>query len=265
MERPRSSSGGVTTARRQGILKKRRSLDENEVHKRCFSPDSHDFKPILKSHRRSSLEELRMRSPDLPSILKRKTSREEEPEEVGVEPQGILKRKSSTGSNTQLHVKIVDVAPCEDGVRPILKKRSSSEEQNTPDMSLGETPRPILKKKTSEEAETKKPILKTRKLSGEEEVKVTEKPILKKEKSEDSPVVLRQGRSRTSGSPEPRRPLSVAELVNNIESVRQSSSPTSPGPTTGAVPKFKVGGMVSRSSNEGRYMMNGHSLYTSER
>lgn len=63
--------------RRQGILKKHRSLDEGVggAGRRSASPD----KPILKPHRRNSLEEVRRRtqSPEPQSILKRKTSREE--------------------------------------------------------------------------------------------------------------------------------------------------------------------------------------------
>lgn len=50
--------------RRQGILKKHRSLDEAEVtRRRSCSPDIDiaEFRPILKHQRRSSLEELRRR------------------------------------------------------------------------------------------------------------------------------------------------------------------------------------------------------------
>lgn len=59
---------GTNNSRRQGILKKHRSLDDG---RRSVSPPS--------SLRRSSLEELRRRtnSPEPQSILKRKTSREE--------------------------------------------------------------------------------------------------------------------------------------------------------------------------------------------
>lgn len=181
-------------SKRQGILKKRRSLDENEVlRRRSYSPDpnSPDFKPILKNQRRSSMEELtrRSKSPDSApqSILKRKSSREEEIEECnGTEPQGILKRKSYVGcSSGHQHVKIsesvilaaaaaVGEIKISENVRPILKKKSSSEEYSTPELSLSEVPRPILKKKTSldvddAEDKPKKPILKSsRKTSLEE-------------------------------------------------------------------------------------------------
>lgn len=182
-------------SKKQGILKKRRSLDENEVlRKRSGSPDANfsDFKSILKNERRSSMEELRRRShsPDstiLQGILKRKFSKEEETEEnLGsgslIEPQGILKRKSLPQPNCgQQHVKIYDsiVAAAAGGigemqisesVRPILKKKSSSEEHSASDVSPAEVPKSILKKKTNAdgdetEEKPKKPILKSSKTS----------------------------------------------------------------------------------------------------
>lgn len=91
----------TTTNRKQGILKKRRSLDESQVlrHRSC-SPDTiisngRESRSILKSQRRSSLEEItRIQSPDshLQGILKRKSSRnEEDVEHLLNSPQGILK------------------------------------------------------------------------------------------------------------------------------------------------------------------------------
>nr|CAD7438072.1 unnamed protein product [Timema bartmani] len=198
-------------SKRQGILKKRASLDESEVmRRRSCSPDianfgtdeGSDFKPILRYHRRSSLEELvrRTQSPDPHphSILKRKTSREdgeiEERTSCSPEPQGILKRKSFTGSSScgnsnSPHVSIAasviaaaagidptDILDNSEHMRPILKKKSSSEDSGTADL-MSEVPRPILKKKPSIEIEElddrpKKPILKisSRKSSQEERV-----------------------------------------------------------------------------------------------
>lgn len=104
----------------------------------------------------------------------------------GSEPQGILKRKSSSGSSTgPVHVTIAEsvilaVAGVqeavydEDHVRPILKKKTSSCEEPSLDSlsSCSETPKPILKKKSSSETDDtdekhrKRPILKSRKDSG---------------------------------------------------------------------------------------------------
>ncbi|XP_075225923.1 uncharacterized protein LOC142327040 [Lycorma delicatula] len=177
--------------RRQGILKKHRSLDEAEVtRRRSCSPDveTAEFRPILKHQRRSSLEELhrRTQSPEPQSILKRKTSREEGVEaNTTSEPQGILKRKTSTTSSEEGlgHVTIADTvilaitggvpAVSEDHVKPILKKKSISGEEIPSEItSSSETPRPILKKKSSVETEDiedkhhVKPILKSRKDNG---------------------------------------------------------------------------------------------------
>ncbi|KAF5297869.1 hypothetical protein FQR65_LT09894 [Abscondita terminalis] len=186
-----------TNRKRQGILKKRRSLDESQVlrHRSC-SPEvavgRSDSRSILKNQRRSSLEEiLRTRSPEsgLHSILKRRSSRHDEdidPPINSPEPHGILKRRSgssSTGSTNQSpHVSIATavilaaaggaeiVLENNELVKPILKKKSISEDltfDNT------EVPKPILKKKSSTDTDDcedkpKKPILKNSKNSVEE-------------------------------------------------------------------------------------------------
>ena len=85
--------------KRHGILKKRSSLDESEImRRRSCSPDvsisennSSEFRPILKNQRRSSLDEIvrRAQSPDPypTSILKRKSSREDESEDRQLSPE----------------------------------------------------------------------------------------------------------------------------------------------------------------------------------
>ncbi|XP_076639172.1 supervillin [Colletes latitarsis] len=187
------------THKRHGILKKRSSLDESEIlRRRSCSPDISfadntysEFRPILKNQRRSSLDEIikRDQSPDPQptSILKRKSSREDDREDrqVGsLEPQGILKRKSTNSlrtSSVNHHVIITMDATSVSGpeildsskVRPILKKKHSREESFGSDPPSLE-PRPILKKKSSTESDEhedkpKKTILKcTRKNSQDE-------------------------------------------------------------------------------------------------
>lgn len=260
---------------RQGILKKRRSLDESQVaRRRSCSPEvsfadngSSDInKPILKN-RRSSLEDVvRNRSPDgqIQGILKRKLSREEELTNDDLshsspEPHGILKRKSnssSSSSTTSSHVSIAQavllaaaggaeiVEEEKEIVRPILKKKSFSEERPCPDILPPETPKPILKKKSTEHDDhefdlPKKPILKTsKKLSGDEghassfdlseDDRSSRRPSLLRSKTSDQsgseceatvkPILKQRGSSLTrdrSQSPRPRLSF-CAESESNI-------------------------------------------------
>ncbi|RZC38334.1 supervillin, partial [Asbolus verrucosus] len=188
----------ATTNRKQGILKKRRSLDESQVmrHRSC-SPDvankAPDSRSILKNQRRSSLEELtRTQSPEmqLHGILKRKTSRNEDDVDHSLNsPQGILKRRSgassagSTGNTPHVSITTAVILAAAGGaemvlepeiVKPILKKKSFSEEHSYSESSHSEAPKPILKKKSSTDTDDcderpKKPILKTSRNSLERE------------------------------------------------------------------------------------------------
>ncbi|CAG9830419.1 unnamed protein product [Diabrotica balteata] len=188
----------TTSKRKQGILKKRRSLDESTVmrHRSC-SPDvanKTDSRSILKNQRRSSLEELRRtRSPETPlqGILKRRTSRHDEDDHSLNSPQSILKRKSGASSagstNSTPHVSITTAVilaaaggaemvlePEADAVKPILKKKSFSEEYSQYTDIPVDVPKPILKKKSSTDTddseEKPKPILKLPRTSIERDI-----------------------------------------------------------------------------------------------
>lgn len=174
-------------AYRQGILKKHSSLDEAEIRQRSCSPDVseykfQEFKPILKSHRRSSLEDLvHNRSSELHSILKRSKPNNEDNSDNSTSPHGILKRKafnikghcdrlsfdSFSSRDTFSEVDAI--------VKPILKNKQTSLEMTTAEKNNIDIPRPILKKKQSTENDTdeekpKKPILKINRKSLEEEM-----------------------------------------------------------------------------------------------
>ncbi|XP_037029345.1 uncharacterized protein LOC119069403 isoform X2 [Bradysia coprophila] len=156
------------SASRQGILKKRSSLDESR-YSRSHSPDERSV--LIRTPRRNSLEELQH------GILKQRSYDSKTDLSVHNEPHGILKKKENcTPSETSYpkHVSISEAVIlaaaelCKDAVgsddeeyeiRPILK-------QDTPTIS---TPRPILKKKYSSESEEIRPILKTSRKSSREE------------------------------------------------------------------------------------------------
>ncbi|XP_034940979.1 supervillin-like isoform X2 [Chelonus insularis] len=238
--------------KKHGILKKRSSLDENEILRRqSNSPDvyteisSYESRPILKNERRSSLDELvkRSRSPEPQpiSILKRKSLGEDDREDLSsTEPQSILKRPSS-GSNksgsTGHHVSIAAaVAKTLGGVeflnggictevRPILKKKMSREESSSSDPPSLE-PRPILKKKSSTESDEhedrpKKTILKLSKKSSEESSNESETASPKKL----SVLRNRSLQRRTNSLPECD---AVRSILKNSSSGRSRSSDLTP-------------------------------------
>lgn len=157
------------SASKQGILKKRSSLDESR-YSRSHSPDERSI--LVRTPRRNSLEEiqhigiLKQRSYDAKSDNQMPTS----------EPHGILKKKETSTPSDAGYPKHVSISEavilaaaelCKDAIvsdgeheiRPILK-------QDTPTIS---TPRPILKKKYSSDTEEIRPILKSSRKSSREE------------------------------------------------------------------------------------------------
>ncbi|XP_055913672.1 uncharacterized protein LOC129947223 isoform X7 [Eupeodes corollae] len=169
-----------TRTKRQGILKKRSSLDESRYYSRSHSPDERSI--LVKSARRNSLEETQH------GILKQSSYESKSDGCPSAEPHhGILKKKDSTStpsesSHPSKHVSIsqaVILAAAElckdivtsssspptsndseyDNIRPILKVDSQEIR----------APKPILKKKSSSETEEIRPILKTSRKSSREE------------------------------------------------------------------------------------------------
>nr|XP_022920329.1 supervillin isoform X1 [Onthophagus taurus] len=247
-----------TNHKRQGILKKRRSLDESQVlrHRSC-SPDvatKSDSRSILKNQRRSSLEEItRIRSPDpqIQGILKRKSSRPEDDHENSLNsPQGILKRKSGTSSagstsGTQ-HVSIATavilaaaggaemILDTNEHVKPILKKKSIDEQYHFD--SSTETLKPILKKKSSTDTDDPednkpRPILKIprssleyRDYSETDSSEFEVKPILKQNKDDDLPRLRFRGNDDGSVEVERRRrrPDTICTDFNISETIKKT-------------------------------------------
>lgn len=201
LDTPSSASG---RSKRQGILKKRSSLDESRYYSRSHSPDERSI--LIKSARRNSLEEAGSTLSlggggvgvgQAHGILKQSSYDSSKsdgcPSANECQPHSILKKKDSLstpsdgGGHVSKHVSIsqaVTLAAAEllaahdgltgaqedgeDGhecIRPILKQESTSSEE------AARPPKPILKKKSFGEADEHeiRPILKSSRKSSREE------------------------------------------------------------------------------------------------
>lgn len=197
-----SSSSAIGRSKRQGILKKRSSLDESRYYSRSHSPDERSI--LIKSARRNSLEEAGSTLGSSSSqgvvqahgILKQSSYDSSKsdgcPSANECQPHSILKKKDSLstpsdgGGHVSKHVSISQavtlaaaellaahdgIAVQEDGgeehesIRPILKQESTSSEE------AARPPKPILKKKSFGEADEHeiRPILKSSRKSSREE------------------------------------------------------------------------------------------------
>ncbi|KAH8296575.1 hypothetical protein KR054_008073, partial [Drosophila jambulina] len=187
-------AGAAARCKRQGILKKRSSLDESRYYSRSHSPDERSI--LIKSARRNSLEEAGTGlSPahQAHGILKQSSYDSSKsdgcPSANESQPHSILKKKDSLSTPSDggchKHVSISQAvtlaaaelaahdggATLEDGgeeheIRPILKQESTSSEEAV------RLPKPILKKKSfgeADEHEIIRPILKSSRKSSREE------------------------------------------------------------------------------------------------
>nr|NP_001261328.1 supervillin, isoform U [Drosophila melanogaster]AGB94023.1 supervillin, isoform U [Drosophila melanogaster] len=181
---------GAGRCKRQGILKKRSSLDESRYYSRSHSPDERSI--LIKSARRNSLEEAGtgLSPAQAHGILKQSSYDSSKsdgcPSATESQPHSILKKKDSLSTPSDggchKHVSIsqaVTLAAAElaahDGItfddgeeheiRPILKQESTSSEEAV------RPPKPILKKKSFGEADEHeiRPILKSSRKSSREE------------------------------------------------------------------------------------------------
>ncbi|XP_017157072.1 pneumococcal serine-rich repeat protein isoform X5 [Drosophila miranda] len=188
---------GTARSKRQGILKKRSSLDESRYYSRSHSPDERSI--LIKSARRNSLEEAGTGLSPAQShgILKQSSYDSSKsdgcPSATESQPHSILKKKDSLSTPSDggchKHVSIsqavtlaaAELAAHHDGyfgledaagegewhdIRPILKQESTSSEE------AARPPKPILKKKSfgeADEHEAIRPILKSSRKSSREE------------------------------------------------------------------------------------------------
>lgn len=213
------------TSARQGILKKRSSLDESR-YSRSQSPDERGI--LVKNHRRNSLEEIQHSH----GILKQSSYESVTiPSNTDI-PHGILKKKETP---TQLdHLKHVSIVEAVNIAAAELNNGFSSGNVGVGGTgnSSGSTPRPILKKKYSTDAdEMIRPILKSSRKSSREESLASDcdgeggiRPILKSHspsrkysQSEEEAIAhdksMRRKRSKSleiSG-------VSVTERIRNME------------------------------------------------
>ncbi|KAF7991845.1 hypothetical protein HCN44_010646 [Aphidius gifuensis] len=202
------TSFNISPIKKLGILKKRSSLDENEILRRskCRSSDfvtfedinsTIDKRPILKIERRSSLDELSNKKltkcTDYPaSILKRKWSKSREDNKDDVcspELQSILKKYQNDGttitSSTSLSTTTSSASSSSTTTSTISTTTSITNDNNNTAKIIGVTwtdnndtnqeVRPILKKKLSREES-----------SSSDPPSLEPRPILKKKSSTES-------------------------------------------------------------------------------
>ncbi|XP_055532456.1 serine-rich adhesin for platelets isoform X3 [Wyeomyia smithii] len=235
----------IRSNRRQGILKKRCSLDESR-YSRSHSPDDRSI--LVKHTRRNSFEDTGIQH----GILKQKSyESKEDVSSAGVGSgsttavnsvvsHGILKKKTdssstSTPNEQPKHVSISQAVIlaaaeiCQDmlldhehdhDIRPILK----SDSQPLP------TPKPILKKKYSSESEEIRPILKTSRKSSREENSDSEELKRSILKSQDSP-----GKRRSYGE----RSDSGDSCISNVLIRSRSLEHPEPVPMAPVVPQVQ--------------------------
>lgn len=214
------------TSARQGILKKRSSLDESRFS-RSQSPDERGI--LVKNHRRNSLEEIQHSH----GILKQSSYESVTLPSNPDIPHGILKKKETpTPLDQPKHVSIVEAVSiaaaelnngCGSGSVGGVGVCGSS--------SSASTPRPILKKKYSSDAdEMIRPILKSSRKSSREESLASDcdgegiRPILKShspsrkysQTDEDAIANEKSMRRRRSKSLEISG-VSVTERIRNME------------------------------------------------
>lgn len=192
------------------------------------------------------------------SILKRPLSRDDSAEsgrsQSPVDPlNSILKRAVLTSSpGTLPQDQVANAIPSDP--RPILKKRSSSEEPGH--LPVGDGPRPILKKKSSTEDEheppaTHKPILKSGRITSSDQLDLDAQigRLRKTERRETSPAAGREPDATNEPEDEQvegeeSRQLSVAERISSMELQtnptvapwRLPTRPALPVPSSNGVP-----------------------------
>lgn len=234
-----------THSSKQGILKKRSSLDESRYYSRSHSPDERSI--LIKAARRNSLE-ASAADQLFHGILKHSNSNHPlESKSDGCPsvnesiPQGILKKRDSPHSalsNQSKHVSIsqaVILAAAElsasaenhssfndefsdlsldpHDIKPILKESSQSFDSQE---SI-KAPKPILKKNLSSETEEIRPILKSSRKSSREESTDSEIDIVR--------PILKPGLNGSCDSPKRRSLIRDNIVAPRSRSLENSSSP----------------------------------------
>ncbi|XP_052847477.1 supervillin isoform X12 [Drosophila gunungcola] len=227
---------GAGRCKRQGILKKRSSLDESRYYSRSHSPDERSI--LIKSARRNSLEEAGtgLSPAQAHGILKQSSYDSSKsdgcPSATESQPHSILKKKDSLSTPSDggchKHVSISqavtlaaaelaahDGITYEDGeeheIRPILKQESTSSEEAV------RPPKPILKKKSFGEADEHeiRPILKSSRKSSREEFDLSG---LEHEMSDNLSSILK------TDSPSKRRSLGSTSHDVSVDDTNSSPS-----------------------------------------